>query len=463
MKLNQKSKGNGWAFLPLLVFVFSYLIVGIVLESQGVDQAFYQFPTPVAAMLGIIVAFFLFKGSVSEKMDTFVKGCGDDNIIIMCLIYLLAGAFSTVAKTMGGVDATVNLGLSVLPPSVITAGLFVIAAFLGTSTGSAMGTVGALAPVAVGFADKAGIPLPLMLAAVVGGGMFGDNLSIVSDTTIAATRTQGVEMKDKFRLNLLIALPPAVITVLLLLLFGSSPDAVALEGLTFNLVKVIPYLLVLVLALVGMNVLVVLTSGIVVAGVIGIAYGDLTPLSFSQNIFDGFGSMLEIFLLSMLIGGLTKMVSKAGGMDFLLRIFQKFVRGPKSAQLSIGALTLATDAATANNTVAILIDGPIAKQISQQYKVDPRKTASILDIFSCVMQGLIPYGAQILLAGSLSEGAVSPFSIVPFMWYPMLLFGFTVLSIFVLMPTGRCVNVLGTGKRIGRNKERFNVSKRGCL
>lgn len=195
--------------------------------------------------------------------------------------------------------------------------------------------------------------------------------------------------------------------------------------------KVIPYLLVLVLALVGVNVLVVLTSGIVVAGIIGIVYGDLTPLSFSQNIFEGFGGMLEIFLLSMFIGGLTKMVSKAGGMDFLLRIFRKFVRGPKSAQLSIGALTLATDAATANNTVAILIDGPIAKQISQEYKLDPRKTASILDIFSCVMQGLIPYGAQILLAGSLSEGAVSPFSIVPFMWYPMLLLGFTVLSIFV--------------------------------
>ena len=347
------------------------------------------------------------------------------------MIFLLAGAFSAVAKAMGGVEATVNFGVSIIPASLITAGMFIIAAFLGTATGTSMGTIGALVPIALGMVDKAGLSLPLVMAACVSGAMFGDNLSMISDTTIAATRTQNVELKDKFRTNFWIAFPAAIVTIVLLVIFGRPETAKAIEASGYDIVKVLPYLLVLILALIGVNVFLVLTIGIFSAGIIGMAYGDLTFLSFAGEIWAGFQGMIEVFLLSMFIGGTAEMAKHYGGLEWLIEKMSGMIKGKKSAQVGMSALALLTDMATANNTIAIIVDGPMAKEISAEYGVDPRKTASILDIFTCIMQGLIPYGAQFLLVASLSEGRVSPGDVIPNNWYLFLLAGFAILSYFV--------------------------------
>lgn len=427
--LNEK-KGNGWALLPFAVFVFVYLISGIVLQAQGVEMAFYQFPAPIAVIIGIITAFILTKGSLDEKFDVFIKGCGDENIITMCIIYLLAGAFSVVSSTMGGVESTVNLGLTLIPTQFITVGIFVISAFISISTGTSVGTVVAVAPIAVELVGKAGLSLPLALGALVGGTMFGDNLSIISDTTIAATKTQGVSMTDKFRTNLGFALPAAVFTMILLFIFGKPINTPEVQEYTFNIIKVIPYMFVLGAALTGMNVFVVLMGGIIISGSIGIYYGSFTLLGLSQEIYAGFAGMFDIFLLSLLTGGLANMVSNAGGLDWLLYKIKGKIKGAKSAQLGISVLALLTDAATANNTVSIIVSSQLAKEISKEYEVDPRKTASLLDTFSCVMQGLIPYGAQLLIAASFTHGLVSPVQIMGYVWYSLLLAIFAIISIF---------------------------------
>ena len=431
-----KQKGNGLALIPFLIFVVVYMGTGLILQSQGVEMAFYQLPAPVAAMVAIIFAFILFKGSMDEKFDAFIRGCGDDNIIIMCIIYILAGAFSGVSGAMGGVDSTVNFALSIIPPQYITAGIFIIAGFISISTGTSVGTIVAVGPIAIGLADRAGLSLALVVAALIGGAMFGDNMSIISDTTIAATRTQNVEMRDKFKMNLYMALPAAVITVILLLIFGKPVNVVAAEEYSYNIIKMLPYILVLVTALLGVNVFVVLTGGILASGVIGLAYADFGLLGFGQEIYNGFLGMFEIFILSMLIGGLANMVNKAGGIDWLLTKIRSMIKGRKSAEVGIAALVALTDAATANNTVAIIISGPIAKEISTEYKVDPRRTASLLDSFSCTMQGIIPYGAQILMALGLTNGALSPIDVIPLLWYQMLLAVFVILSIFVAFTDG---------------------------
>ncbi|MEG2082227.1 MAG: Na+/H+ antiporter NhaC family protein [Oscillospiraceae bacterium] len=427
-------KANGLALIPFVVFIALYLGAGIVCQQLGMDMAFYQFPAPVAIVAGVIVAFIIFKGTIDENFSDFAKGCGEENIVIMLTIYLLAGAFASVAKAMGGVDATVNLGLSLIPAQFITAGLFVISSFLAVATGTSMGTIGAIAPIAIGVATKAGLNMPLVLAAVIGGAMFGDNLSIISDTTIAATRTQGCEMRDKFRVNLMIAAPAAILTFVLLLIFGRPETVVPLEALSYDFIKVIPYIIVLVLAVVGVNVFLVLGSGVVVAGIIGIFYGQLNILTFAQSIYGGFTGMTEVFLLSMITGGLAYMVTKNGGLQWLLDKIQGLIKGEKSAELGIAALTAAADMATANNTVAIIVVGPIAKSISTQYKVDPRRTASILDITSCIFQGAIPYGAQLLLAGTLARDAgfvVGPMDLIPLLWYQGLLAVFMILSVYI--------------------------------
>ncbi|MBR2503617.1 MAG: Na+/H+ antiporter NhaC family protein, partial [Oscillospiraceae bacterium] len=284
MMSNQK-KGNGLALIPLLIFIVIYLGAGLILQAQGVDMAFYQFPSPVALFFAVLVAFLMFKGTVEENFSDFAKGCGQEDIIIMLMVYLFAGAFSTVAGAMGGVASTVNMGVKFIPAPMLIPGLFIIAAFLGVATGTSMGTVSALIPIALGVADVAGLNIPLAVAAVIGGAMFGDNLSMISDTTIAATRTQGVEMKDKFRVNGLIAAPAAVVTVVLLAIFGRPETAVAPEVLEFSVIKVLPYILVLVLAIVGLNVFVTLAVGIFSAGIIGMVGGELTILSFASNIY----------------------------------------------------------------------------------------------------------------------------------------------------------------------------------
>ncbi|MGL5278959.1 MAG: Na+/H+ antiporter NhaC family protein [Cetobacterium sp.] len=428
--MSTKTKGSFKGLIPFLVFIGFYLGSGIILDSMGVELAFYQLPAPVAIFPGIIVAFLLFKGSIKEKFETFLEGCGHQDIITMCIIYLLAGGFAIVSKSMGGVDSTVNLGLTYVPSHYIAPGLFVIAGFISTATGTSVGSIVSLAPIAVGLAEKSGVSMPLVLAALMGGAMFGDNLSIISDTTIAATRTQGVEMKDKFRVNIKIAAPAAILTLLLLIVFGKPEIAPETGVYAFNIVKVLPYIFVLTLSLVGINVFVVLTAGIALSGAIGLFYGDFTWLGYAKEIYNGFTGMTEIFLLSLLTGGLASLVTKAGGVDWIMSTIEKRIKGVKSAQMGMALLVTLTDMAVANNTVAIIINGPIAKKISDRYGVDPKKCASVLDIFSCIAQGAIPYGAQMLIMLSFAGGKVSPFDIIPLLWYQMILAVFTVGYIF---------------------------------
>ncbi len=407
------TKGRAIALIPMLIFLILFLGTGLYLNSKGVDFAFYQLPAPVAAMVGLIFAFLITRGSLNSKMETFIKGAGESNIITMCIIYLLAGALATVAKDIGGVDSTVNLGLSLIPQSLIMPGLFLIAAFISTAMGTSMGTIAAVGPIAVGMAAKAALPLPLTIGAVIGGAMFGDNLSMISDTTIAATKTQNCEMKDKFRTNFKLVLPAAIVTLILLTIFGGSGE---LTGpFPFELIKVLPYLMVLILALIGMNVFVVLTLGILLAGGIGVLGGQMTLLELAKSIYSGFTGMQEIFILSMLIGGLAEMIKADGGINYLLNFIRKRIKSKTGAELGIGALVSVADICTANNTVAIILAGPMAKEISDEHKLDSKVSASILDIFSCIWQGLLPYSAQILLAGSLA--GLSPLQIIPNLHY----------------------------------------------
>lgn len=418
--------------IPFIVFIFIYLGTGIFLNMKGVNLAFYQLPGPVAASAAIIIGFIIFKGTIQEKFETFLEGCGHQDIITMCVIYLLAGAFAVVSKAMGGVEATVNLGITYIPSHFIAVGLFIIGAFISTATGTSVGAIVALGPIAVGLGEKSGVPMALILAAVMGGAMFGDNLSVISDTTIAATKTQGVEMKDKFRINLYIAAPAAILTIILLVIFGRPEVAPEVAVQSFDLVKVLPYIFVLVMALIGVNVFVVLTAGVLLSGVIGFAYGDFTLLSFGQEIYNGFTNMTEIFILSMLTGGMAQMVTKEGGIQWVIEAVQKMIIGKKSTKLGIGLLVGLTDIAVANNTVAIIINGSIAKQLSEKYEVDLRESAAFLDIFSCIMQGIIPYGAQMLILLGFAKDAVSPTELIPLLWYQIFLGVFSV--IYIIFP-----------------------------
>ena len=420
-----KNKG-GFALIPFLVFVSSFLGAGILLDD------FYAFNAPLAVVLGIISAFILLKGPLQAKTDALIRGCGDAKIVTMCLIYLLAGAFASVTKAMGGVDATVQLGLSLIPLHYLALGIFMLAAFLSTATGTSVGAVVALGPIVVGLAEKSGASMPLLLGTLLGGAMFGDNLSIISDTTIAATQTQGCSMKDKFKLNLFIAGPAALVTLLLLLLAGSGgqeagglqPEAASSPWL------IVPYLLVIGLALSGLNVFAVLTIGTLCSGAIGVWSGAFSPLLFSQQVYAGFTDMTEIFLLSMLTGGLAAMVQEAGGIEFLLTKIKKAVSSYKSAQSGTAALVALTNAAIANNTVSIVVTGPLAKEIGEQYRVDKRKSAALLDIYACIAQGLLPYGAQILLLLSFTEGRLAYLDLLPYAWYLFLLLFFSLLAIY---------------------------------
>ena len=338
-------KPNGTALFPFIVFVGVYLGAGIILQMQGVEMPFYQFPAPLASIIGIIVAFALLKGKFSDKFNTFIEGCGNPDILIMCMIFLLAGGFAVVCKAMGGIDSTVNLGLTYIPPQYLAAGVFLISAFISTATGTSVGCCAAVGPIAVAIAEKSGTPLGLVLGCLIGGAMLGDNLSIISDTTIASTRTQGCEMKDKFKLNLWLTIVPAVITFVLLVIFGGSDGAVSSGEHPYSLIKILPYIVVLVTAVAGVDVFLVLVGGTVLAGIIGMSYGDLTFLSFMQAIYKGFSGMFDIFLLSLLTGGLAAMVSRAGGIAFLLHSVEKFITGSKSAQIGISGLVCVTDIA----------------------------------------------------------------------------------------------------------------------
>ena len=433
----KNTKKSGIALLPFLIFIVIYLGAGLIYQSKGEAMAFYMFPSVTAMFIAVLVAFFMDKGSISERFATFARGAANVDVLTMLMIYLLAGAFAAVASAMGAKDATVNLGLSLVPPSLVAAGLFLIAAFFGTSTGTSMGTISALIPIAIGVAEKGGLSPTMIVAAVVGGGMFGDNLSMISDTTIAATRSQRVEMRDKFRVNFLIALPAAILTLVLLLIFGRPETVAPLGDLSFSTVKIIPYLAVLILALCGMNVFLVLIIGIFSAGIIGILTGSLNISGFAQAIYDGFCGMNEVFFLTLFSGGMSAMIAKNGGINWILDKLRGVMKGNRSAQVGIAALVSACDCATANNTVAIIVAGDMAREVSHTYKVDPRRTASLLDVFSCVFQGMIPYGAQLVVAASLATQSsvlgqtFSAASFVRGMWYCWILAAFGLLSIFI--------------------------------
>ena len=442
MNRDLRKRGGGLALIPFLIFIIIYLGAGLLLQAQGKEMAFYQFPSVTAMFIAVLAAFCMGKESINEKFSVFARGAANENVLTMLMIYILAGAFSTVAKAMGGVDSTVNLGLSVIPVQLLTAGVFVISAFMGTATGTSMGTITTIVPIVVGVADRSGLSIPMLLGACVGGAMFGDNLSMISDTTIAATRTQGCELRDKFKVNFFIALPAAAITVVILLLVGRPETVAPMGDLSFSIVKVLPYVAVLVLALIGVNVFLTLTIGIFSAGIIGMIGGELTVFTFAQAIWDGFTGMSEIFFLALFCGGLSEMIAHNGGITWLIEKLRGMMKGNKSAQVGVAALVSLADCATANNTVAIIVSGNVARNISREYKVDPRRTASLLDVFSCVFQGIIPYGAQLLTAATLTtlnyDIVMSPVEIVPYMWYCWILAAFGLLSIFVPYADGTC-------------------------
>ena len=428
IKLHQEREASGLALIPLLFFIVIYLGVGIVLHSKGVEMAFYQFPSVVAMTIAVILAFLMYhKTGIDNNFKLFARGAGDENIMTMLMIFLLAGAFSSVAGAMGGVSSTANLGLAIIPPRFIVPGIFIIAAFLSTATGTSMGTVGAIVPIAYNMAKTADLNMSFVIAAVLTGAMFGDNLSMISDTTIAATRTQGVDLKDKFRTNAWISIPSALITLSLMVIF--SKGGTATGNLDYNLIKVVPYVLVLGLALLGLNVFAVLIIGIISASAVGVGTGAIGLMEVAAKIWAGYQGMIEVFILSMFVGGLAELTKHYGGLKWIIDKTSKLLKGPKSASVGIAVLSALTDAATANNTVAIIVTGEIAKEISEKYKIDPRRTASFLDIFSCIMQGFIPYGAQFLLIASLTTNAVNPTSMIPYNWYLIILGIMSLISV----------------------------------
>lgn len=428
--LLEERDASGVALLPLLLFIVIYLGAGMILQSKGVEMAFYRFPTVVAMTIAVIVAFLMYhKTGINENFTLFARGAGDENIMTMLMIYLLAGAFSSVAGAMGGVASTANLGLTIISPRFIVPGIFVIAAFLSTATGTSMGTIGAIVPIAYQMAKTADLNMAFVISAVMTGAMFGDNLSMISDTTIAATRTQGVDLKDKFRTNAWISLPSAVITIVLMIIFSKGGTSVG--QLDYSVIKVIPYVLVLGLALAGLNVFTVLLIGILIASVVGIGTGTIGLMDIAGKIWTGYQGMMEVFLISMLVGGLAEMTKHYGGLKWLITKTSKLFKGPKSASVGIAALTAITDAAVANNTVAIIVNGEIAREISEKYRIDPRRTASFLDIFSCIMQGFIPYGAQFLMTASLTKNSVNPTDMIPYNWYLIIIAAVSILSVVI--------------------------------
>ena len=366
------------------------------------------------------MAFIQNRGlSFQEKISIISRGVGDENIITMSLIFLSAGAFSGAVTAAGGVESTVNLGLSILPAKVAVVGLFVIGCFISVSMGTSMGTIAALAPIAVGISEKTGFSLAICIGAVVCGAMFGDNLSMISDTTIAAVKTQGCEMKDKFKENFFIVLPAAIITIIIFLVITRNANFKLTEELTYNIFRVLPYILVLVGALIGINVFVVLIGGTVISLIVGVATGSLAVGEMFSSVGEGVTGMYDITVISIVVACIVSLVKEFGGIQFILNLIKKSIKGQRGGEVGIAGLSLLVDMCTANNTVAIVMAGPIAKEISDEFEISPRRSASLLDIFTSVGQGLIPYGAQLLSAASLT--GLTPFNIMPYLFYPILM------------------------------------------
>ncbi|WP_058308580.1 Na+/H+ antiporter NhaC family protein [Gracilibacillus massiliensis] len=425
--MTQQSKGNIFALLPLLIFILLFIGTGVI------TQDFSNMPLNVAVIIASAVAIAMNrKEKLSRKIEIFTKGAGHENIILMVVIFILAGAFSEVARGMGAVDATVNLGLSLLPANLLMVGLFIIGCFISITMGTSMGTVVALAPIGIGIAEQTDIPMALAMATVIGGAMFGDNLSMISDTTIASARTQNTSMSDKFKTNFFIVIPGAIITAIILWVITSGNQLNELGDYSYNFVKVLPYLTVLIVAILGVNVMIVLIGGTIFAGVIGLIDGSYSGTSLIQSISQGIMNMEDIAIVALFIGGIVGIIQHNGGIDYLLHFVKNRIKSKKGAEFGIAGLVSVADISTANNTISIIMTGPLAKNIANEYHVDPRKSASILDIFAAAWQGIVPYGGQMLAVAGLAS--ISPLTIMPYSFYPVLLGICGVIAILIGFP-----------------------------
>ena len=414
------------ALSPLLVFIALYLVTSIIACD------FYKVPITVAFLLSSIYSITISGGfPLQKRIEGFSRGASTGNLLLMLWIFVMAGAFAHSAKQMGSIDATVNLTLSILPGNMLLAGLFLAACFISLSIGTSVGTIVALVPIATGIASSLDLSIPMVTAIIVGGAFFGDNLSFISDTTIAATSTQGCQLSDKFRVNLFIVAPAAIVMLIIYIVMGSdiaSPTNIP----SVEYIKVIPYVVVLILAVLGLNVMAVLTVGILLAGIIGMMTGAYDFYGWLGSMGEGIKSMGELIIITMMAGGLLEVVRMNGGIDYLIRLLTSHVRTKRGAELSVAALVSLTNICTANNTVAIITVGGIAKQIGDRFGVDNRKCASILDTFSCLVQGIIPYGAQLLMAAGLAS--INPVQIIPWLYYPLAIGICAFLSILLRLP-----------------------------
>lgn len=413
------------SLLPLLVFIAVYLGISIVVGD------FYKVPITVAFLVSAIVSIITLRNrSLSDRIKAFSKGASSENILLMIWIFMLAGAFASSAKEMGSIDNTVNLALSFLPANMIMTGLFIAACFISISVGTSVGTIVALVPIASGLAASTGSDVALLTGVVVGGALFGDNLSFISDTTVVATQTQGCKMSDKFHANILIVAPAALLIVILYIILGTNMHFTGKE-VHADLIKVLPYLVVLIAAACGINVVLVLILGISMTGVIGICTGSYDIFGFMQSLNSGILNMSELIIVTMLAGGMLEIVRINGGIQTIIDTMTRHISSRRGAEGAIALLTVIIDFCTANNTIAIITVGPIAKQVSKKFSIDPRRSASILDTFSCIAQGIIPYGAQLLMAGGLAS--ITPISIIPHLYYP---FALGIIAIMAII-TGR--------------------------
>ncbi len=418
-------KGGLVALTPLFVFLALYLGGSVVAGD------FYLIPIAVAFLVAAAVATLQTKGSMSERVDILSRGAGDKNMMLMFWIFILAGALSASASAMGAVDATVNLTLNLLPDRMIYAGFFIASCFISLAIGTSVGTIVALTPIAAGVARSTGLDLPFITAIVVGGSFFGDNLSFISDTTIIATQTQGCAMSDKFKVNSQIVLPVALLLLIYYFVAGSGVDLPE-EVRSVEWVKVIPYLVVILLALAGMSVFVVLALGIFACGVVGIATSSFDVFTLCGAMGKGMADMGELIIITMLAGGMLELIRHNGGLDFIIERLMRRVKSKRGAELFIAVFTAITDLCVANNTVAIITSGRIAKEIADRFGVDPRKAASVLDTSSCFVQGVLPYGNQVLIATTLA--GIAPLSIVPYLYYPAFIGVATLLAILFRYP-----------------------------
>ena len=408
-----------WALSPLLVFLCLYLVVSLIVND------FYKVPITVAFLVSSVYAIAITQGlSLNDRIMQYSQGAANKNVMLMIWIFVLAGAFAQSAKDIGAIDATVNLTLQLLPGNLLLAGFFLASCFISLSIGTSVGTIVALVPVIAGIAEKTGMDMAFMTAIVVGGAFFGDNLSFISDTTIAATRTQGCAMKDKFRVNLRIVFP-AALCVLAYYVYRGYGMEVPQEVHDIEWLKVLPYLVVLVTAFIGLNVAVVLLLGIVASGIVGISTGSVGLFDWFGSLGSGMSGMGELIIITLMAGGMLELIRFNGGVDYIIRLLTRNIDGKKGAEMCIAALVSVANICTANNTIAIITVGPLASDVANRYGVDKRKSASILDTFSCVIQGIIPYGAQMLMAAKLAS--ISPLSIIEYLYYPL---GILVMALF---------------------------------